>query len=131
MKLGHSRCKDSAYWAGHEGCSCKDDAKSTHTYQRMQDDLGLIDMAQRQGTAGQPVLVGQRNVLQQDFGCREVRASSYMALLDVLQHSVSFLERGLLSWHVFVRKKDRTTWPHFQQGPSKLALFSGMPTRLC
>lgn len=97
----------------------------------MQDDLGLIDMAQRQGTAGQPVLVGQRNVLQQDFGCREVRASSYMALLDVLQHSVSFLERGLLSWHVFVRKKDRTTWPHFQQGPSKLALFSGMPTRLC
>ena len=60
----------------------------------MQDDLGLIDMAQRQGTAGQPVLVGQRNVLQQDFGCREVRASSYRALLHVLQHSVDSKKEG-------------------------------------
>ena len=105
--------------------------KHPHTYQCMQDDLGLIDMAQRQGTAGQPVLVGQRNVLQQDFGCRKVRASSYMALLHVLQHFMSFLERGLLSRHVLRRKKGRATWPHFQQGPSKLAPFSGMPTRLC
>jgi hypothetical protein len=38
----------------------------------MEDDLRLIDMARRQGTAGQPVLVGQCNVLQQDLGYTKV-----------------------------------------------------------